>query len=126
MIGKPEILEVLKKIHEPKLKKDLVELGMIRNLMVEEGNVKLTLALTTLRCPLKNQMVDEIKQVVGALAGVSSVDVQLVAMSGEERKKYTIAVLIVKRIKTIQNNETSGLATARLQCKKGSSALNEP
>lgn len=47
-------------------------------------------------------------------------------LSGEERKKYTIAVLIVKRIKTIQNNKTSGLATARLQCKKGSSALNEP
>ena len=55
--------------------------------MINEGNIKLTLAPTTLRCPLKNQMVDEIKQVVGALAGVSSVDVQLVAMSGEERKK---------------------------------------
>ncbi len=87
MIDKQGVLEALKKVHEPKLKKDLVELGMIRNLIVEEGNVKLTLALTTLRCPLKSQMVDEIKQVVGALAGVSSVDVQLVAMSGEERKK---------------------------------------
>ncbi len=88
MIDKQEVLEALKKVHEPKLKKDLVELGMIRNLIVEEGNVKLTLALTTLRCPLlKSQMVDEIKQVVGALAGVSSVDVQLAAMSGEERKK---------------------------------------
>lgn len=87
MIEKPEVIEVLKKIHEPKLKKDLVELGMIRNLMIDGENVKLTLALTTLRCPLKSQMVDEIKQVVGALAGVSSVDVQLVAMSGEDRKK---------------------------------------
>lgn len=87
MIKKQEVLEALKKVHEPKLKKDLVELGMIRNIMIDEGNIKLTLALTTLRCPLKNQMVDEIKQVVGALAGVSSVDVQLVAMSGEERKK---------------------------------------
>lgn len=87
MIKKQEVLEALKKVHEPKLKKDLVELGMIRTIMIDEGNIKLTLALTTLRCPLKNQMVDEIKQVVGALAGVSSVDVQLVAMSGEERKK---------------------------------------
>ena len=106
MIDKQGVLEALKKVHEPKLKKDLVELGMIRDLMVEDGNVKLTLALTTLRCPLKSQMVDEIKQVVGSLAGVSSVDVQLAAMSGEERKalfprhplagidkvKYTLAV----------------------------------
>ncbi len=87
MIDKQEVFEALKKVHEPKLKKDLVELGMIKDLIVEEENVKLTLALTTLRCPLKSQMVDEIKQVVGALAGVSSVDVQLAAMSGEERKK---------------------------------------
>lgn len=87
MIDKQGVLEALKKVHEPKLKKDLVELGMIRNVMIEEGNVELTLVLTTLRCPLKSQMVDEIKQVVGALAGVSSVDVQLAAMSGEERKK---------------------------------------
>jgi len=87
MTNKQGVLEALKKVHEPKLKKDLVELGMIRDLTVEEGNVKLTLALTTLRCPLKSQMVDEIKEIVGALSGVSSVDVQLAAMSGEERKK---------------------------------------
>lgn len=87
MIDKQGVIEALKRVHEPKLKKNLVELGMIRNVLVEDGNVKLTLALTTLRCPLKSQMVDEIKQVVAGMAGVSSVNVQISAMSADERKK---------------------------------------
>ena len=87
MTDKQGVLEALKKIHEPKLKKDLVELGMIRDIRIENGDVKLTLALTTIRCPLKSQMVDKIKQVVGVLAGVSSVDIQVTAMSSEERRK---------------------------------------
>ena len=87
MIDEQNVMNVLKNVQEPELKKDLVELGMIKNVTITDGKVKLTLALTTLRCPLKSQMVDEIKQVVGGLPGVSSVDVQLTAMSADERKK---------------------------------------
>lgn len=86
MPDKQKVLNALKKVQDPHLKKNLVDLGMIKDLTVDKGKINLTLALTTMRCPLKNQLVEDIKQVIGALAGVSSVDVQLAAMKKEERK----------------------------------------
>ncbi len=86
MPDKQKVLNALKEVQDPHLKRNLVDLGMIKDLTVDKGEVNLTLALTTMRCPLKNQLVEEIKQVIGALTGVSSVDVQLAAMKKEERK----------------------------------------
>lgn len=40
MIDKQGVIAALKNVHEPKLKKDLVELGMIRNVLVDGGRVK--------------------------------------------------------------------------------------
>lgn len=87
MIDEQSVMNALKHVQDPELKKNLVELGMIRNPIIDKGNITLTLALTTLRCPLKKHMIEEIKHVLGELPGVSSVNVQLTKMSDEERKK---------------------------------------
>lgn len=87
MIDEQRVKETLKGVRDPELQKDLVELGMIRNIRIEDGKIRLTLALTTLRCPRKVHMVDKIKQVVGGLPGVSSVDVEITAMSADERNR---------------------------------------
>ena len=78
------IQEALKKIQHPKLKKALIDLGMIRNINFIEGNVSLTLALKTVHGPLKENLIDEIKETVDALPGVSSVLVEVTALSQEE------------------------------------------
>ncbi len=87
MIDEKRVKEELKSVLDPELKKSLVELGMIRDVKVEDGKVKLSLALTTLKCPRKNSMVGAIKRVVEKLPGVSSVDVQVTVLSAEERKR---------------------------------------
>lgn len=86
MIDELKVMEALQSVHDPELKKNLVELGMIKDVTIEAGTVKLTLALTSMRCPRKGHMVEEIKQVLGNLPGVSSVDVHLTALSADERK----------------------------------------
>jgi ATP-binding protein involved in chromosome partitioning len=87
MINEQTVMEALKSVQDPELKKSLVELGMIKDITVEEGDIKLTLALTTLRCPLKDRMVDEIKKRLEVLPDVSSVDVQLSTLSPEELRR---------------------------------------
>src|SRR5438876_1233918 len=64
-----QILDVLKKVQDPDLHKDIVSLGFIRNIKIENGNVAFDLNLTTPACPVKDQMRDEAVALVKGLAG---------------------------------------------------------
>jgi ATP-binding protein involved in chromosome partitioning len=78
------IIEALRTVYDPELKKNIIELEMIRDIVVIEDKVSLTLALTTLRCPLKEKIVEDIKVVVKKIPGISAVKVNITAMSKEE------------------------------------------
>ena len=51
-----QVLEALKNVEDPDLKKDLVTLGMIKDLVVEGKNVNFTVVLTTPACPMKEMI----------------------------------------------------------------------
>ncbi len=55
-ITKEQVLEALKNVDDPDLKKDLVTLGMIKDLVVEGKNVSFTVVLTTPACPMKEMI----------------------------------------------------------------------
>lgn len=52
-ITKEQVLEALKNVEDPDLKKDLVTLGMIKDLEVDGKNVSFSVVLTTPACPMK-------------------------------------------------------------------------
>lgn len=55
-ITKELVLEALKNVDDPDLKKDLVTLGMIKDLEVDGLNVSFTVVLTTPACPMKEMI----------------------------------------------------------------------
>jgi ATP-binding protein involved in chromosome partitioning len=55
-ITKEAVLEALKNVDDPDLKKDLVTLGMIKDLVVDGKNVNFTVVLTTPACPMKEMI----------------------------------------------------------------------
>jgi ATP-binding protein involved in chromosome partitioning len=55
-ITKEQVLEALKNVDDPDLKKDLVTLGMVRDLEVNGKNVNFTVVLTTPACPMKDMI----------------------------------------------------------------------
>ncbi|HEY0031013.1 MAG TPA: Mrp/NBP35 family ATP-binding protein [Bacteroidia bacterium] len=55
-ITKEQVIEALKNVDDPDLKKDLVTLGMIKDLEVEGKNVSFTVVLTTPACPMKEMI----------------------------------------------------------------------
>jgi Mrp family chromosome partitioning ATPase len=63
---------------------------MIREVLIEGGRVDITLALTTLGCPLRDQISGDVKAAVGALAGVEEVAVNLTEMTAEEKRRIGI------------------------------------
>ncbi len=71
------VLAALSKVDDPELKKDLVSLGMIKDLVVEGGSVSLLVELTTPACPLRAQIERDVRQAVEAIPGVQSVEVHM-------------------------------------------------
>jgi len=84
-----EVKQALTQVIDPELGKNIVEAGMVRDIQIGEGNVNITLALTILACPLREQLKTQTQEAVAALSGVECVNVELTVMTPEERQKVT-------------------------------------
>jgi len=87
-----QVRKALEGVMDPELHKSLIELGMVPQVTIDNDRVDITLALTTLGCPLKDQIVEDVKRAVGALEGVEAVEVALTEMTEEERRRIGIGV----------------------------------
>jgi ATP-binding protein involved in chromosome partitioning len=56
MITKEQVLDALRYVDDPDLKKDLVTLGMIEDIQIDGKNVSFSVVLTTPACPLKTMI----------------------------------------------------------------------
>jgi ATP-binding protein involved in chromosome partitioning len=65
-----DVLTALRTVQDPDLRRDLVTLGMIEDLVVHDGEVALTLVLTTAACPLRGQIEGDVRRAVLGVAGV--------------------------------------------------------
>jgi ATP-binding protein involved in chromosome partitioning len=92
VIAESEVRKALEGVMDPELHKSLIELGMVREVRIDQQQVGITLALTTLACPLKDQIVNDVKEAVGALEGVGEVAVELTEMTAEEKRQIGIGV----------------------------------
>ena len=73
------ILNALRVVVDPDLRRDIVSLGFVKDVVAADGAVSLTIELTTPACPVKDQMRDQAVAAVQALPGVSKATVQMTA-----------------------------------------------
>lgn len=85
-MDKRVLWEALEKVHDPELGRSIVDLKMVREIEEEGGKVKVTLALTTLACPLRETIAEEVKKALSQVDGVREVEVVLTEMSPEEKE----------------------------------------
>ncbi len=86
-ISKEKIIEALKKVEDPELKRSLVDLGMIKNVEIVGDKVRVTVALTMAGCPLKDKIKEDVKRSVMNIPEIKEVSVVLTTMTSEERAK---------------------------------------
>ena len=73
------VLEALKTVRDPEIPMDLVELGLIYELIVKQGGtVYVEMTLTTPACPVAASMPGEVEAAIRAVPGVTDVRVKLV------------------------------------------------
>jgi len=74
-----EILAALSTVQDPELRKDLVSLGMIGEIIIEGDKVSFPIILTTPACPLRNKIERDARQAVMSIEGVRVVEIDMQA-----------------------------------------------
>src|SRR5262249_17325327 len=75
------ILKALEGVIDPELKRPVTDLDMVREVLVDGGQVTVTIALTVAGCPLRNSFEEQVQRHVGSVEGVESVELRFDGMS---------------------------------------------
>jgi ATP-binding protein involved in chromosome partitioning len=86
MPTKDTILEALKVVIDPELRRDIVELGMVRSIDVKDGGVvDVTVSLTTPGCPIKSHFQTAVADATRGVEGVTHVNIGFDVLSDAEK-----------------------------------------
>jgi ATP-binding protein involved in chromosome partitioning len=85
MVTKTDVEAALRGVIDPELHADIVELGMVHDVVIDGGDVTVEIALTIAACPMRDQIEEDVVRKVRALPGVDNVHTQVVAMNQKQR-----------------------------------------
>lgn len=75
---KERVIEALKSVIDPELRINLVDAGIVRDVEVEGGVVRIRVSFTTPFCPLANFLILSIRKAVERIEGVKSVEIEVI------------------------------------------------
>jgi ATP-binding protein involved in chromosome partitioning len=84
-VTEDQILDVLTSVKEPVLRRPITELGLVRRIHVDGGRVEVLLAVLEQAYHGADELVAEVRRVVGAVDGVTSVEAPISSMSDDEQ-----------------------------------------
>ncbi len=84
-----EILRALERVIDPELRRPVTELDMVRDVDIDGGDVRVTIALTVAGCPLRDSFQQQVADVLRAVPGVERVALGFDVMTAEERQALT-------------------------------------
>ena len=84
MVTVDQVLSSLKKVVDPELHKDIVSMGMIKDLVITDGKVSFTLELTTPACPFNDDIEQDVRTAISSI-GVEDLDLRITARVMEGR-----------------------------------------
>ena len=77
MASRDEVLEVLRQVEDPELGMDIVDLGLLYDVAVEDSTAKVTYSLTSMGCPAGPLIAQDMDRVTREVPGVEDVDLEL-------------------------------------------------
>lgn len=76
-ISREHLMLALRDVFDPELGMSVVDLGLIYEVEIDGGRVRITMTLTTQGCPLNDAMIEWVRRAVGKIPGVEAVDVAI-------------------------------------------------
>jgi ATP-binding protein involved in chromosome partitioning len=86
MPTKDQVIDSLRSVIDPELRRDIVELEMVRSVDIHEnGVVDVMVSLTTPGCPIRSHFQNGVAQAVSELEGVTGVNISFDVLSDDEK-----------------------------------------
>jgi metal-sulfur cluster biosynthetic enzyme len=77
MVTEKDVKRALRKVKDPELNLDLVVLGLVYDVEIQDTYVKATISLTSPFCPVAGQIIDDARAALEGIEGIESADVEL-------------------------------------------------
>ncbi len=95
MVTKEEVMDVLRQCYDPEIPVNIVDLGLIYGVTIEDTTVDVEMTLTAPGCPMHSLIARDVKQKVESIPGLERANVRVVwdppwtpdRMSEEAKKK---------------------------------------
>jgi ATP-binding protein involved in chromosome partitioning len=100
-----QVLAALRHVMDPDLHRDIVSLGMIRDIDIQDGHVAFKFVLTTPACPVRAELQRTAEEAVASLPGVTGVTVDMSAEVQASRSVGRKPVEGVKNIIAVASNK---------------------
>jgi ATP-binding protein involved in chromosome partitioning len=85
MPTKEDVRQALRQVLDPEIGRPIEDIGMLKEIEVRDGTVRVDVLITIEGCPLKDRIDRDVKAAVMPLPGVKAVEVALSPMSEAER-----------------------------------------
>ena len=107
MTEKETVLKHLSSVYDPELGVNIVDLGMVKDVVFNGSEITIKLALTIADCPMRNQIESEITRKLELIEGVESINIETTAMDQKDRS----ALMEKARKKARENAEPTKINT---------------
>lgn len=77
MVSEEVVTEALKEVYDPELHYNIVDLGLVYEVDIKDGDVHVLMTLTTPACPVGPMIMEQVREMVGIMPGVKDVDIEL-------------------------------------------------
>ncbi len=78
MVDEKSVMDSLRNVYDPELGINIVDLGFIYKIEINEGRVNVRMTFTSPHCPLSGMITDQVKEAAIKVNGVKEVNVELV------------------------------------------------
>jgi metal-sulfur cluster biosynthetic enzyme len=78
MVNEDAVRAALRKVKDPELNLSIIDLGLVYEIAVKEGEVHIQMSLTSPGCPSGAEIMSGAQEAIEALDGVTKADVELV------------------------------------------------
>jgi Mrp family chromosome partitioning ATPase len=90
VLDRARIIDGLRDVLDPEIGQSIVDLNMVRDVSIDDGNVRVTIALTVAHCPMAKTLQTDVETALKRISDVKSVKVDTTAMSKKELEDLRI------------------------------------